>query len=257
MENENFYLEYLNDIKSIAKKNGGSKEFRDISSAWMEISTRYKYSYLFTFMGRPIIQLPQDMVILQELIWNVKPDLIVETGIAHGGSLVLSASCLALLDVCETKEGKPITPRKVVGIDIDIRKHNKEAIESHPLSHWIHTIQGSSIDSEVFSEIQNIAKNYQKVLVILDSDHTFEHVFAELQLYSKLVSLGSYCIVFDTAIENLPKDLYPNRSWGPGNNPMKAVSKFIEENSDFEVDRQIDDRLMISVAPFGYLKKIK
>jgi cephalosporin hydroxylase len=213
-------------------------------------------------MNRPIIQYPQDMVAVQELIWQIKPDLIIETGIAHGGSLTMSASMLALLDMCEAIEsGTVLDPkkskRKVLGLDIDIRKHNREAIETHPMSSRIQMIQGSSIAAEVIEKVKAVAKNYQRVLVCLDSNHTHDHVLAELEAYAPLTSVGSYCIVFDTIVEDMPKAMFSDRSWGPGNNPKTAVREFLKTHPEFKIDEQIQNKLLITVAPDGYLTKIK
>jgi cephalosporin hydroxylase len=232
------------------------------SNEWIVLANQKKYSYHFSFLGRPIIQYPQDMVAMQELIWKIKPDLIIETGIAHGGSLIMSASVLALLDMCEAIEsGTVLDPkkskRKVLGLDIDIRQHNREAIDSHPMSSRIQMIQGSSIAPEVIDQVKSIAKNYQRVLVCLDSNHTHDHVLAELEAYAPLTSVGSYCVVFDTVVEDMPKSMFPDRPWGPGNNPKTAVREYLKTHSEFEIDKQIQNKLLITVAPDGYLKKIK
>jgi len=221
-----------------------------------------KYSYNFSWMERPIIQYPQDIVAMQELIWRVKPDLIIETGIAHGGSLILSASMLALLDVCDAIEAKEtinpcISQRKVLGVDIDIRAHNRAAIEAHPMASRIQMIQGSSIAKETISQVKAVAENYDRVLVCLDSNHTHDHVLAELEAYAPLTSVGSYCVVFDTIVEDLPSDMFPDRPWGPGDNPKTAVWKYLETHSEFEIDKNIQHKLIITVAPDGYLKRVR
>jgi cephalosporin hydroxylase len=213
-------------------------------------------------MGRPIIQYPQDMAAMQEIIWEVKPDLIIETGIAHGGSLIFSASMLALLDLCEAIEEKKafdpsVSKRKVLGLDIDIRPHNREAIEAHPLSSRIQMIQGSSIAPEIVHQVHEIAKKHSKILVCLDSNHTHEHVLEELHAYAPLVCKGSYCVVFDTIVEDLPKEMFPDRPWGPGNNPKTAVWEYLKSHPEFEINKSIDHKLLISVAPDGFLKRVK
>lgn len=223
---------------------------------------KYKYSYHFDWQGRPIIQFPQDMVAMQELIWQIKPDLIIETGIAHGGSLILSASMLALLDMCDAIElGDNINPkvskRKVLGIDIDIRAHNRAAIEAHPMYSRIQMIQGSSIAPEIIAQVKVIAANYSRVLVCLDSNHTHEHVLAELEAYAPLTSVGSYCVVFDTVVEDMPAEMFPDRPWGPGNNPKTAVWEYLKTHSEFEIDKSIQHKLLITVAPDGYLKRVQ
>jgi cephalosporin hydroxylase len=223
------------------------EELQSIAKDWVEESMKKKYVYNFSWLGRPIIQYPQDMVAIQEIIWAVKPDLIIETGIAHGGSIILSASILELLG----GEGK------VVGIDIDIRKHNRDEIERHPLSKRIHMIEGSSIDSKTAEEVYRLAKGKAVVLVILDSNHTHEHVKKEIELYHSLVTKGSYLMVFDTIVEDLPKDYFEDRPWNVGNNPKTAVHEFLKNNGDFVIDKTIQNKLIITAAPDGYLKRVK
>lgn len=253
--------EFESEVSERIAKLGANGELREIASAFMRQSILPKYSYNFAWLGRPIIQYPQDMVATQELIWTVRPDLIIETGIAHGGSLIFSASMLALLDICDAIEsGNTIDPRvsarKVVGVDIDIRAHNRAAIEAHPMASRIHMIQGSSTDPEVVGQVTKIASASRRVLVCLDSNHTHDHVLGELKAYAPLTSVGSYCIVFDTVIENLPKDLYPDRPWGPGDNPMSAVYEYLKLHTEFAIERSIDHKLLISVAPNGFLKRL-
>jgi cephalosporin hydroxylase len=202
------------------------------------------------------------MVAMQELIWSVKPDLIIETGIAHGGSLILSASMLAMLDFCDAIESDTtLDPRKskrrVVGIDIDIRTHNRTAVEAHPMASNIQLIQGSSIDQSVIEKVKNVTKNHKCILVCLDSDHTHEHVLAELEAYAPLVSAGSYCVVMDTLIEDMPADMFADRPWGKGNNPKTAVWEYLKSHSEFEIDKNIQNKLLITVAPDGFLKRTK
>lgn len=252
---------------------GANTSLRAAASAFMNASTVPKYSYNFSSLGRPIIQYPQDMVAIQELIWSVKPDLVIEAGIAHGGSLVLSAAALAMLDYCEAAErGEVLDPRSsrrlVIGIDIDIRAHNRAAIEAHPLAHKIHMLEGSSIAHETIEKVRLLAAGYERVMVILDSNHTHSHVLAELEAYAPLTSKGSYCVVFDTIVEDLPADYYPDRPWGPGDNPKTAVWEYLRHLRDsevtaadgsllaFEIDRSIEDKLLITVAPDGYLRRI-
>jgi cephalosporin hydroxylase len=222
---------------------------------------QYKYSYHFNWLGRPIIQFPQDIMAMQELIWSIKPDLIIETGIAHGGSLIFSASMLAVLDMCDAikandKLDRRCFRRKVLGIDIDIRAHNRAAIEAHPMASRIQMIQGSSVAPDIIEQVRAIAAGYFRVLVCLDSNHTHDHVLAELNAYAPLTSKGSYCIVFDTVIEDMPKDMFPDRPWGPGNNPKTAVWEYLKTHPEFEIDKNISNKLLISVAPDGYLKRV-
>ena len=251
-----FEREIIERTISISK----NKELCELSSLFMDASIIPKYSYNFLWLGRPIIQYPQDMVAMQEIIWNLKPDLIIEIGIAHGGSLILSASMLAMLDMTDAIENETafnpkISNRKVLGVDIDIRKHNKIAIESHPMSNWIEMIEGSSIDSNIINQVKTFAKDFKKILVCLDSNHTHDHVLAELEAYASLVSENSYCVVFDTVIEDLPKEVFPDRPWGPGDNPKTAVWKYLKTHSEFEIDRSIHDKLLITAAPDGFLKR--
>jgi cephalosporin hydroxylase len=225
-------------------------------------SAEYGYTYRFDWQGRPIIQYPQDMVAVQELIWQIKPDLIIETGIAHGGSLIFSASMLALLDMCDAIEtGATLNPkeskRKVLGIDIDIRAHNRTAIEAHPMASRIQMIQGSSIAPDITAQVHAVAANYTRVLVMLDSNHTHAHVLGELQAYAPLTSVGSYCCVFDTVVEDMPKEMFPDRPWGPGDNPKTAVWEYLKTHPEFEIDKSIQHKLLITVAPDGYLKRVR
>jgi len=219
-------------------------------NAFTDASLKAKYSYNFSWLGRPIIQYPQDMVAMQEIIWRTQPDLIIETGIAHGGSLIFYASLLELNAAC----GGP-KDAKVVGIDIDIREHNRKEIEAHPMFKRISMIQGSSIDSGIIQEVHSIAKGKKRILISLDSNHTHAHALAELNAYANLTSVNSYCIVFDTIIEDAPDETSADRPWGKGDNPKTAVWEFLKTHPEFEIDQEIDNQLMISAAPQGYLKR--
>jgi cephalosporin hydroxylase len=254
----NFQKEVIERVAA----NGSNVDMIAAGQQFMRATTTSKYSYNFAWQGRPIIQYPQDMVAMQELIWQTKPDLIIETGIAHGGSLIFSASMLALLDMVDAIEaGTVLDPkdskRKVLGLDIDIREHNRAAIETHPMASRIQMIQGSSIAAEVIEQVRQVAKGYQRILVCLDSNHTHAHVLAELQAYAPLTSVGSYCVVFDTIVEDLPNEMFPDRPWGPGDNPKTAVWEYVKSHPEFEIDKSVDHKLLISVAPDGYLKRIK
>lgn len=240
---------------------GADEELGKAANKLFNRLCEYKYSYHFNWQGRPIIQFPQDIIAMQELIWQIKPDLIIETGIAHGGSLIFSASMLAQLDFCDAIDaGKTIDPRvsnrKVLGIDIDIRAHNLAAIEAHPMSSRIQMIQGSSIAQDVIEQVHTIAANYSRVLVCLDSNHTHEHVLAELNAYAPLTSVNSYCVVFDTIVEDMPAEMFPDRPWGLGDNPKTAVWEYLKSHPEFEIDKSIQNKLLITVAPDGYLKRI-
>ena len=263
--------DFMQQVQINLEAQGRDSELQTMSRSWIEKTSRHKYSYNFTHLARPIIQYPEDIVAMQELLWEVKPDLIIETGIAHGGSLILSASMLALLDYCEAATArKAIDPhatrRRVIALDIDIRPHNRAAISAHPLSHYIEMIQGSSIAPEVVDKVRTIARNYERILVCLDSNHTHDHVLRELEAYAPLVSPGSYCVVFDTVIEHMPDSLYADRAWRQGNNPMTAIDKFLTiletgataadgRPLEFTVDTRIDAKLLISTAPRGYLRR--
>jgi cephalosporin hydroxylase len=240
------------EVKERIEANGRNSALMASADAMILSSVKSQYSYNFFWLGRPIIQYPQDIVAMQEIIWTVQPDLIIETGIAHGGSLIFSASMLELIALC----GGPQNAR-VLGIDIDIREHNRKAIEAHPLFKRIDMIQGSSIDPAIIGQVRSHAAGRSRVLVCLDSNHTHDHVLAELKSYSPLVSVGSYCVVFDTLIEDLPPDTYADRPWGPGNNPKTAVREFLHSHSEFEIDTRMNNKLLITVATDGYLKKIR
>jgi len=241
-EIEKFKLECQENI-DLQGKNASLKK---ATSEFLKESIDSRYSYNFTWMGRPIIQYPQDMVIMQELIWQVKPDLIIETGIAHGGSLIFYASILELI-------GKG----DILGIDIDIRDHNRNEIESHPMAKRITMIQGSAIDPSVVEKVKEHAKGKKTVMVCFDSNHTHDHVLEELKAYSDLTTVGSYCVVFDTVVEDLPKGVYNDRPWEVGSNPKTAVFEFLKTNDNFVIDKSIDNKILISVAPDGYLKRVK
>jgi len=238
-----------------------SQSLKILASQFMSESVKTDYSYNFEWLSRPIIQYPQDIVATQEIIWKVKPDLIIETGIAHGGSLVLSASILALLDYADAIEkGSFLDPnaptRKVVGVDIDIREHNLKALNEHPMRNRMELIEGSSVDPDIVKRVHEFSKDYKCILIFLDSNHTHDHVLSELNAYAKLVTRGSYCVVFDSVIEDLPNETSVDRSWGVGDNPKTAIWEFLKNNSDFEIDKDVEDKLLITVAPDGYLKRV-
>jgi cephalosporin hydroxylase len=266
---EKFQAEVNANLEALSQ----DKDVQALSRIWVREISPYKWAYNFSWLGRPAIQFPNDAWAVQELIWSIKPDLIIETGIAHGGSLMFSASMLGLLEMCEAAEaGKTLDPRKpsrkVLGIDIDIRAHNRAAIEAHPMRHRIEMIQGSSIAPEIIKQVHELAGQYKKILVLLDSNHTHNHVLAELEAYAPLTSKGSYCVVFDTLVEDMPKALSGDRPWAPGDSPKTAVLAYLKalrESSQtgvdgtdlqFEIDKKIDAKLQISVAPEGYLRRL-
>lgn len=237
---------FINERIARITSQGEDLEFKKQSIDWTQKSMDREYVYNFEWMGRPIIQFPQDIMAMQEIIWKIKPDLIIETGIAHGGSIIFSASMLELIG----GEGK------VVGIDIDIREHNRKEIEDHPMYKRIELIEGSSVATDVVAQVNQLASGKETVLVILDSMHTHEHVLEELEAYAPLVSKESYLIVLDTFIEDLPKGYFDNRPWDVGDNPKTAVHEFLSKNADFQIDQSMQSKLMITVAPDGFLKRI-
>lgn len=243
---KNQILEFQKECEQRVITNSQNDELISAAHSFNVASNKAQYSYNFTWMGRPIIQYPQDLIAMQEIIWNLKPDLIIETGIAHGGSLIFYSSLLELIGKGE-----------VLGIDIDIRQHNKTEIENHPMYKRIEMIEGSSIDPKIIDQVAKIAKDKATVLVLLDSNHTHDHVLSELKLYSTFVSKNSYLVCFDTIVEEMPEGYLPNRPWSVGRNPKTAVWEFLNENDNFEIDKSIDNKLMISVAPDGYLKRMK
>lgn len=243
----NFKEECLNEIQLQGQDSNLSSQTKN----WFNLANQKKYSYHFEWLGRPIIQYPQDIVAMQEIIWTVQPDLIIETGIAHGGSLIFSAAMLELNAVCGGTQDA-----EVLGIDVEIRSHNREAIEAHPLHKRISMIEGSSIAPDVIKQVKAKAQGKQKILICLDSNHTHDHVLAELEAYAPLTSIGSYCVVFDTVIEDLPDDMFSDRPWGVGNNPKTAVWEYLKTHPEFEIDKSIQHKLLITVAPDGYLKRI-
>ena len=264
------FTEYVRrNVEGIAHDVG----FHKLSQLWVRECIQHNYAQNFTWLGRPVIQVPQDLYAIQELVWTCRPELIIETGIAHGGSLVMSASMLALLDYCDAIEaGTMLDPRvsrrKVVGVDVDIRAHNRAAIDAHPMRHKIHAIQGSSIAPDVKAQIAAHAEGYQQIMVFLDSNHTHDHVLEELESYAPYVSRGSYCVVWDTGVEDLPEDMCADRPWGKGNNPKTAVWEFMKRLKSegrkahdggglrFEYDRTIEHKIAITASPDGFLKRV-
>lgn len=238
---------FAQEVAANVKGQGEDRDVQALSRIWVREVTRYRYTYNFSWMGRPIIQTPQDMVALQEIIWRTRPDVVVETGIAHGGSLVYHASLMELLG----------GNGRVVGVDIEIRPHNRAEIEKHPMARRIKLIEGSSVDPATVAQVTREIAGSQRVMVILDSNHTLDHVERELEFYSSLVTKGCYLVVFDTLLEDMPEDLQGGRPWGPGNGPKTAVRRFLERNQRFEIDKSIEHKLLITVAPDGYLRCIK
>ena len=241
-ELQKFAQDVAQNIDGMAK----DREMQQRSLDWLVASLPHKYSYNFTWMGLPIIQYPQDIVAMQEIVWRVRPDLIIETGVARGGSLVFYASLLELI-------GNGI----VVGVDIDIRPHNRTAIEAHPMARRVALVEGSSTSEPVLERVRELVSGRERIMVVLDSNHTHEHVLAELRAYCSFVSVGSYCVVMDTVVEDLPHTLFANRPWGRGDNPKTAVRAFLTGDDRFEVDSAIQSKLLITVAPDGYLRRVR
>lgn len=239
------HKEFLEERRARIKSYGSKKELLKKGDELLIETLKEAYSYNFSWMGLPIIQYPQDIVALQEIIWSAKPDMIIETGVARGGSLAFYASMLELIG------GDGI----VVGIDIDMRAHNRRRIEKHPLAHRIRLIEGSSLDEITVKKVEELSQGKKEVLVSLDSNHSHEHALKELELYSPFVTAGNYCVVFDTIIEMMPKGSYPDRPWDLGDNPATAIVEFLKDNSDFVVDEEIDKKLLLSAARGGYLRK--
>jgi cephalosporin hydroxylase len=239
--------EFATRNRAMIARMAEAAELHELSRKWFEEASRFEYSYHFTWLGRPIIQFPQDILAVQEIIWRTTPDLIIETGIAHGGSLILSASCLELIGGNGT----------VLGIDVDIREHNRREIEVHPLFKRIVMLEGSSVAQEIVEKVRAAAEGRERIMVMLDSNHTRDHVLKELQIYSPLVTKGCYLVVFDTIIEDLPRNFFSDRPWDRGDNPKTAVQQFLNSNDRFVIDKEIDSKLLITVAPSGYLRCVK
>ncbi len=247
------YARFREECEDEVRSQGEDLGFKAVSQDWIDRSMQSKYSYHFEWMGRPIIQYPQDIVAMQEILFEVKPDLVIETGIAHGGSLILYSSLLEL----NALHGGPPDAR-VVGVDIDIRSHNRAAIEEHPMAGRIDMVEGSSIDPRVVEEVHRLAEGRERVVVCLDSLHGHAHVLAELESYAQLTSVGSWCVVFDTVAETLPQSYFDavDRRCAPGDSPMTALRVFLADHPEFEVEQAVSDRLLITVAPGGYLRRV-
>jgi len=244
---------YIDDINARLLLEKDDLDLFKIKTDLLNQMNWKKYAYNFTWFGRPIIQIPQDTMTFQEMIWEIKPDLIIETGIAHGGSIIFSASMLALLEAFGMVEN-PL----VVGLDIDIREHNRLAIEQHPAFQWIKMIEGSSVDEETINHIENIAKTKERVMVFLDSDHSHSHVLSELRAYAPLVSIGSFCVVLDTGVEDIdPSAIAEGRTWGKGNSPKSALNEFLSEDDRFMIDEFYHNKAWVTSAPAGFIKRIK
>jgi len=241
-KDEEFEAEVKRNIDGLA----ADRDLQALSRVWVREITPHRYAYNFRWMGRPIIQFPQDMIAMQEIIWSVRPDVVIETGVAHGGSLVYYASLLEL-----------VGNGRVIGVDIEIRPHNRAAIESHPMAKRIDLVEGSSTSDAVLKRVRELAAGCNTGVVVLDSNHTHDHVLAELRAYAEFVSVGSYCVVMDTIVEDMPAGFFPERPWTLGNNPKTAVKAFLQDDTRFEIDPLVPAKLLITVAPDGYVKRVR
>ena len=235
---------------SVSHSLASPEAFKIVSDAWIRCGWDTKYVYSFSWMGRPIIQLPDDMVRIQEVIYQVKPDLIIETGVAHGGSLIFYASLCKAMD-----------RGRIVGIDIEIRPHNRKAIDAHELSPLITLVEGSSVDAGLVEQVRGHARPGETVLVLLDSNHTKAHVLAELEAYGPMVTQGSYIVATDgimAQVAGAPRS-GPDWSW---NNPISAIEAFVADHPEFVVEEPefpfnegvVKDR--VTYWPSAYLKRV-
>ena len=207
---------------------------------------RHSYAYLWTWLGVPIIQLPADVMATQEVVWDCKPDVVIETGVARGGSLIFMASLLTLI-------GKG----KIVGVDIDIRAHNRRSIEEHALTNLVTLIEGPSTDPETIARVRETIPDGASVMVILDSDHSYDHVLDELRVYGPLVTPGQFLVVADTLLGRLTPEQTPKARadvWEPGNEPLSALREYMRETDRFSIDEAINGKLILSSSPGGYLR---
>ncbi|MDG1286926.1 MAG: CmcI family methyltransferase [Rickettsiales bacterium] len=240
--------QFLDERHADIVKMGQDEELRQKSLEWMHHADKYKYTYNYSWMGRPVIKYPNDMMIQQELMWALKPDLVIETGIAHGGSIIFTAAMMEMMGI----DGE------VVGIDIDIRKHNRDAIEAHPMMKRITMYEGDSVSSEMVEKVRAHTEGKKCVMVILDSLHSHEHVYKELQAYADMTTVGSYCVLPDTFIEFFPKGYYSDtRPWDVGDNPYTAMQQYMSEVNHFEIDKSLTHKAMITETIDGYLKRVR
>ena len=251
---------FSDEVRARLSSSASNRALHEAAHRFSEEAQKAQYSYNFSWLGRPIIQYPQDIVAVQEIIWDCQPDLIIETGIAHGGSLILSASMLCLLDCCNSLNGDGVLDlnkpqRRVVGIDIDIRPHNRNFITQHPMYNRIELLEGSSIDENIVDKVKKLSEGCERIMVFLDSNHSHNHVLAELEAYAPLVTSDSYLVVFDTIVDELEEENFSDRPWGPNDNPKTAVREFLSKNKNYSINKEIDNKLVITVARDGYLKK--
>lgn len=238
--------EFQTQSRSKALAMGADPEIQRLDRELTIVSDEHDYSYMWNWLGLPIIQMPADIVVTQEIIWQNRPQVIIETGVARGGSVVLHASMLQLIG-----EGQ------VVAVDIDIRPHNRAAVEEHPLAYRVTLIEGSSVEADVLDQLEAAIGDAERVMVVLDSNHTHEHVLAEIELYTRFVTPGQFMIVADTLVEDLPYQEHRPRPWGPGDNPKTAVDQYLKENPGvYEVDEVVNSKLLLTSSRGGYLRKL-
>lgn len=210
----------------------------------MQLSVDNKYSYQFDWLGVPIIQMPEDLIIFQEIVYKTQPDLIIETGVARGGSIIFWASIQKLCGITG----------KVLGVDVDIRQHARSAINYSNFKDEIDLIEGSSIEDKVVDQVKKIVSQHKRIMVVLDSNHTHEHVLSELEIYSKFVTKDCFLLVLDTVIDDLNID--PDRPWGPGSSPKSGVKEYmLKISGDFINEQSYENRALLSVAPNSYWRK--
>lgn len=226
------------------REDKNTKELEEIGLKWVKVLTENRLHYEIDWLGVPVIQTPEDLILMQELIFKVQPDFVIETGIAHGGGLIYYASLMELL-----------SKGKVIGIDIEIREHNRKVIEAHPLFKRIEMIEGDSTSEETIQKIRKKIPGNSKVIVCLDSDHTKSHVLKELELYKSFIIPGGYFVVFDTIISKLAKQVTAERQY-INNSPKEAVDEFLKKYNNFEIDKDFN-KLFVSCSPDGYLRRIK
>ncbi len=235
--------EFEKSKRQFARKMANRSDLKELARELFIQSDQQNYAYQWNWLGVPIIQVPADIVAFQEIIWETKPDLIIETGVAWGGSLVFEASILELIGNGE-----------VIGIDVTIPEKNRKVISAYAFSRRIHLIEGSSTDEAVFEEVKSRIAPDAKVAVVLDSNHTHDHVLAELRLYGPLVTPGQYLVCADTIVEQIPEQEHRPRPWGPGNNPKTALDAYLAETDRFEPDQYTNDKLLVTCSPGGYLR---
>jgi cephalosporin hydroxylase len=241
--------EFLAHTREQSLAMGKDKALFNQAIELLSTTDKYDYPYLWTWMGVPIIQLPADIMATQEVIWASRPTVIIETGVARGGSVIMMASLLKL-----------IGGGKVIGVDIDIRAHNRDSIERHPLADGITLVEGSSIAEETVARVKAEIRPEDRVMVVLDSDHSRAHVVAELRAYGALVTQGCYLVVADTAAGYLTEEQVSRRQskvWQQGDEPLSAARDYLSETDRFEVDPVINGKLVMSSSPGGYLKCIR